>query len=70
VDQDLENEAAQDILGAEEINITEVTMEPGSATSEGAQVFWDSGGVWEMWGGDWWKKTNRGWWEKWHKDGQ
>jgi hypothetical protein len=71
VDQELENEAAEDILGPEVVSITEVSMEPGSgATSEGAQVFWDKSGVWEMWGGEWWKKTSTGWWQKWHKDGQ
>ena len=77
----MENEAAQDIQAEEneghrdddnqvEINIAEVMMEPGSASSEGTQVFWDKSGVWEMWGGEWSKKTNRGWWEKWRKDGQ
>ena len=29
------------------------------------KVYWDEGGVWQLWGGCWWKETSRGWWEKW-----
>jgi hypothetical protein len=30
-------------------------------------VYWDQDGVWEEWGGDWWKKHDDGWWEKWQQ---
>ena len=29
------------------------------------KVYWDESGVWQLWGGCWWKETSRGWWEKW-----
>ena len=29
------------------------------------QVYWDQNGVWQYWGGEWWKETSKGWWEKW-----
>ena len=69
-DQMTENQ--QDQQGQqEEISITEVVMEPGTgaASAEGSKVFWDSSGVWEEWGGNWWKKTSTGWWQRWTEKG-
>jgi len=52
------------------VNTTfEVPQGSSTPSSEGKQVFWDKdGGVWEEWGGDWWKRSTSGWWEKWQEE--
>jgi len=41
------------------------TSEVVQITEVGDDVYWDADGVWEQWGGDWWKRHPTGWWEKW-----
>ena len=53
----------QSPINIEEVNTTSASTERGEPSM--SQVYWDMNGVWEFWGGCWWKQTSTGWWEKW-----